>query len=347
MATVKQHQTPQSPRPRNPGDSHPVLGFLSVAAALWAVYEVLGIGNVFGYVGLSNDDAAAKAQEDVAQAFFDPVGFVVLLGLLGATIVFYWITKTGVTKGSLIATAILFVLSFFRVSMIFPLIFSGMGTAVATVSNESDSRAPRAEEYVLDTAQLVRYEGDEGVRVTTALTNTTDEHWESATVVLTYSDAAGAVCGTYERNEDFLAPQERVEVTTEFLAAATRFVDPSCVPATAEAELTSIDMDSRAEIPESDYEGRRPTAPELTSLSVAETAGIVDSVVMLSVTGAVVPGVEGPLPMAFELVDHDGLRLAWCFKPEDVQPDGSFVTKQYHSPVEPGLYTSVAVVPSC
>ena len=349
---MTQHQTLRQRR----YEWRPVLGFLSVAAALWAAYEVLGIGNLFGYAGLSNDDAAAKAQEDALAAFFDPIGFMILLALLGATITFFAIARTGVTKGSLIATALLFVLSFFKVSMIFPMLFSAMGTMGTTVSNESDARAPVTEEYLLDPAQLIIYQGGEGVRIATAFANTGDEHWEAATLLLTHNDASGVVCGVYEHVERFLGPGQRVEVTTEFLAAATRYADPSCVPVAASAELTSIDVDSRAEIPEADYVQQDSAAPELASLYVSEEPGIVSSVVTVSVAGAVSPeavdslqGTDGRarLPMAFELVDHEGQRLAWCFAPEDVQPDGGFITGKYHSPVEPGSYASVAIVPSC
>lgn len=333
-----------------------VIGYLSVAAAIWAAYEVLGIGNIFGYIGLSNDDAAAKAAEDMLLTIFDPIGFMILVSLLVVTIIFFVAARTPVTKGSLIATALFFVLSFFRVSMIFPLIFTGLGSATAIVANDPDIRAPATEEYALDPAQLVRYQGDEGVRVVTAFANISDEHWESATLVLTYSDAAGAACGSYEHVERLIAPQERVEVASEFLAATSRYADPSCVPVTATAELTTIDIDSRTGGAEPDPRPQRSAMPELASLSISEEPLIAGGVVMLSVTGSVDPaaveGLRGPngqaqLPMAFELVNHEGLRLAWCFKPEEVQPDGSFVTRQYHSPVEPGLYASVAVVPEC
>lgn len=353
-----QQQGRQGKRPRRSRhiDAYDVVtGVLSMAVLCWAAWEILGIGNAFGYDGLSVDDAEAKMAEDGFAIFFDPVGFLIALGLVIASFVIHKVGGTRLTLGGLIATAALFVLSFFRVSMLVPMLFTSIG-GVSSVYSSDDLRAPTAENSVVEPAQLIMYQGGEGVRIATAFTNASDEHWESATLVLTYSDAAGAPCGVYERKESFLAPQQRVEVTTEFLSAVTRYADPACVPVTAAAELASIDVDSRAEIPEADYRRQETTVPGLASLSIIEEPLIAGGVVMLSVTGSVDPAaVEGlrgsngqaQLPMAFELVDHSGLRLAWCFTPEDVQPDGSFVTRQYHSPVEPGLYAFVATVPEC
>ncbi|GAA1604179.1 hypothetical protein [Leucobacter chromiireducens] len=351
-------QQGQSQRPkRRRFDTHDVVtGVLSMAVLCWAAWEILGIGNAFGYEGLSVDDAKAKMSEDNIAIIFDPVGFLIALGLVIASFIIHKVGGTGLTLGGLIATAALFVLSFFRVSMLVPMLFGAIGGMTSTVYSSDDLRVPTADNSIVDPGQLIMYQGGEGVRIATAFANTSDEHWESATLALEYSDASGVVCGVYEHVERFLGPGQRVEVSTEFLAAATRYADPSCVPVAASAELTSIDVDSRAEIPEADYVQQDSAAPELASLYVSEEPGIVSSVVTVSVAGAVSPeavdslqGTDGRarLPMAFELVDHEGQRLAWCFAPEDVQPDGGFITGKYHSPVEPGSYASVAIVPSC
>lgn len=338
------------------------LNVLSLLVVLFAAYEALGVDNLFAYQGLSNDDAEANMMGDMLEALFDPIGFVIMLGLLIASIVIYVIALNSagsdtMPKVTLVITSILFVLGFFKVTIIIPMLFSAAGSMGATTQNAPDNRAPIADEYTLDAAELIQYQGGDGVRVATAVTNAGSEHWQSATVSIGYSDANGIACGQLEHEAEFVAPGERRMITTDFLAASIAYSDPACVPASATADLTNIDIDSRAEIASSDYEQARDSATltPLTGLSIFEqpdALGITYLAVAGSIDPAALPGLvqangEAALPLGFETVDQQGLRLVWCFEADDITADGTFTTGKYHSPVDPGQFVSVAVVPRC
>ncbi|RJT96581.1 hypothetical protein D6T65_15725 [Arthrobacter frigidicola] len=343
--------------------SQTVLNVLSLVVVLFAAYEAFGVGNLFGYRDLSNDDAEEKMTADMVRTLIDPIGFAKMLTLLLAAIVIHSLSKrnrrssTATTRRSLIATVVLFIMGFFRFSVILPMTFATAGWMGATVQNKPDSRQPTVQEYTLDAVELVQYQSAEGVRMTTAVTNAGGDPWQLALVYLVFSDVDGTACGHVEYEEEFVAPGERRAITTDFLDASIDYSDPSCVPASATAELININIDSRAQIPDSDYEQARDRAAvtPLTSLAVSEQLSPVGNV-NLAITGSVDPAVipelmqgngAAALPLGFEVVDQRGLRLAWCFKPDDVAPDGGFVTGSYHSPVGTGEYVSVAVVPKC
>ena len=333
-----------------------VLNVASVILALVAVYEVLGVSDFFAVKGQSNDDAQALAEDSAWKLLFDPAGFALLLTLFVAAIVLHSVSKrmpgfsNALTRAGLITTGVAFVLSLFRISMIFPLLSGGMGMVTNEIQNGSDVRAPAPEEFVLEAAQLIQYREATGVRITSALTNSSGNHWQSATVALTYTDAGGTVCGGLEQIEDFIAPGQQRPISTKFLSAPIYYSDPSCVPAAATAELVSIDVDSRSQINTADYEG---AAIAFDSLLPDEEPWVGDGAVKLSVTGTVAPDSMSALsngtnlPVGFEVVDQQGFRLDSCFKPGAVASDGTFTTRGFHSPVAPGEFPAVIVVPEC
>lgn len=332
-----------------------VFNVFSILLALYAVYEVLGVSSLFEMEGKSHDDAAIAFDSFALTLFFDPLGFAILLALLVFTFVIHILSKEitwysdAVTRAGLITAAVAFVLSFFRVSMIFPAFFGGLGMMSAEIDNEPDVRTPAAQEFVLEPAQLIQYNDASGVRISTAVANNSVDFWQTATVAITYADAAGTVCGTHEQVEDYIGPGQQRAVTTPFLTAAIYYTDPSCVPATASAELVLIDVDSRSQIPPTDYAG---TVPVFDSLMATEDPWIDGSTVKLSVTGFVAPGSLGALedvgrlPVGFEVADGQGLRLSACFDADSVSQDGSFATQSFHSPLAPGVFHSVLVIPA-
>jgi hypothetical protein len=335
-----------------------VLNILSILVALGAGFEVFGISGLFAFTGMSNDDAEEAFEGVALAAFFDPVGLLIMVTLLIAAFIIHAISKrmprfsNAMTRTGLITTVVFFVFSFFRISTVLSMFVGAAGAGLNMVQNEADVRTPTAEEFTLDEAQLIQYRGDDGIRIMSALTNNGEEHWESATVSVTYSNAEGTACGREKSVENFMSPGETRAITTKFLTAAIYYDDPSCVPATVAAELVSIDVDSRSEIVASDYERRAPD-PGFVSLALIEEPWIMSSPVKLSIAGTVAQEsmdalIEGErLPVGFEAVDHQGLRLNWCFKPDEVTPDGSFTTREFHSPIDPGTFASVAVVPEC
>lgn len=348
--------------PRQPGPppgrrkKQVVLNILSILIVLVACYEVLGISDLTASKGMSNDDAVIAAGNSAWKLFFDPLGFALLLGLLVSAFVIHQVSKSmpefsnAATLTGLILTGLAFLLSLFRVSIIFPLMFGSLGMAANEQQNGPDVRIPAAREFVLDPAQLIQYQDASGVRIATAVANNSPDSWETANVAITYADAVGTVCGTDEQVEEYIAPGEQRAITTQFLSAAIYYNDPSCVPVTATAELVQIDVDSRSEIPPADYAG---TVPVFDSLMTFEDPGIDGSSVRLSVVGTVAPGSMGTLPedtrlpVGFEVADQQGLRLSWCFDADEVGPDGSFRTHNFHSPLPSGAFHTVAVVPGC
>lgn len=350
---------PPQGRPRPPKEhgrrKQSVLNVLGILVALYAVYEALGVSNFFDVTGMSNDDAKMAAESMAWKLLFDPAGFALSLSLLVSAFVIHALSKqmqafsTAATRTGLIVTGAAFVLSFFKVSIVFPLLFSSLGIAANELKNGSDVRTPAAEEFILEAAQLIQYRGSPGVRIASALTNNSKDHWQNATVAVTYTDAGGAACGGLEQIEDHIAPGQQRAMVTDFLSAAMYYSDPSCVPVTATAKLVSIDIDSRPEIMQADYES---TALVFDSLMPLEEPGIGGGVVKLSVAGALSPESMSTLrdgtrlPVGFEVADQQGLRLDRCFKPDDVAADGTFTTGTYHSPVDPGEFPFVIVVPA-
>lgn len=346
------HPTGRPPARKRQGARVVVLKVLGLVAMFWMIYEVLGLGDVFGYAGLSNDDVDQELNRSVLGALFDPVALVVTTVILVGSIVIHLIARTTTTKVSMIISIVFYVLSFFRVSLVVSMMLSAAGAFGSSIQNMPDERVPTAEELVIEAPKLAVYRDSNGTRVTTALTNATEEHWESATVAVTVLSADGTVCRQYEAEEARLAPQERREFVGEFLDPAVMYSDSSCVPASATVTAVGVDVDSRSEIDPAEYPGAAVT-PSYAALAPREEQGIVPGRIELSVAGALTPESmellrsDSSLAAGFEVADAQGVRLAWCFRPLEVTADGSFVTRGFHSPVESGLYIRAIPVPGC
>jgi hypothetical protein len=355
---ITYHAAPQAQYPRPPAHKPQIfLNIASILVVLWALFEALGLANLFAFAGLTNDDADAAASSMVLEGLFDPIGFAIMLALLTAALVIHLCSRAmrhfsnAMTRTGLIITTVLFVLSFFRISMLLPFLFGSLGMMSNEGQNGPDERTPTAEEFSLEPAQLITYREAQGVRISGALANISDEPWQAATVSLSFSDAAGTVCGQFEHVEEFVSAGERRPMTTQFMDAAGNYDSASCTPVSATAELVRIDVDTRSESATLDYESNQPV-PAFASLAPVEQE-VISGIVELSVAGVVAPESlsvlrEGStLPVGFEVVDQQGLRLNWCFEPSDVAPDGSFTTRDFHSPVDPGEFPTVVVVPEC
>lgn len=329
-----------------------IFSLTGFVAMLWMIYEVLGIGNIFGYSGLSNDDAESRASDSMVEAFFDPIGFLVTTFLLVTAIISFRLARTTIAKGSMIVSIIFYVLSFFRVSVVFPMLFSAFGMGGATLENIPDERVPTAEELVIGTPELALYRKSNGTRVMTTLTNATAEHWESAKISVTVHGADGAVCAEFDHTESRIGPGEQRDYVSEFLNPAYDYRKYSCVPTSATVTGLTVDVDSRSQIDEAAY-GMIQRMPDFAVLNVQETTRSYADVIDVSVVGALTPeslGVIGDdlkFDVRFEIADSSGLRLDWCFKPQEISADGSFNTGKYHSPVDPDIFVTVIPVPGC
>lgn len=329
--------------------------------SVYAVYTAFGVSEVFGYsAGLSHDDAElAKQQstEDIAIGILLPTDSIILFLLLAVVTALHvgarksafgitWMTRTGmlVTLGS-------FVLSLFKVSVLFPMLFSMIGFGVSTASSPSDLHAPSAKEYVLSDIKLITYTSDAN-RVTASVTNTSSYDWESVTVDFILKDAAGKAC--YRANQQLkYIGQGQVAQLVSGRIDTYMLSQPSCGVAAVTAAVTGFDVDSRsAKAPENDVH-QAPVFTSLKPLLEPDTLGILRA----SVTGVVdrtslekldlTTGSQDTSEFMFELVRTDGVRLDMCFKPKVIAPDGSFITGPYHSPVDQGEIASAVFVPNC
>ncbi|MFC7621500.1 hypothetical protein [Microlunatus sp. GCM10028923] len=336
-----------------------ILNLLGIAAMLWMLYEAIGIEHIFDYQGLSNDDAEAKAARDMAELVWDPAGLAATTFILVVSIVIHLIARhlakpgrSTTTKVTMIISVVFYTLSFFRISMVIPLLFSAVGSVSATAQNEPDTRIPSAQELKIEESRLVVYHDTNGTRVTTVLTNATDEHWQSATIKITVLAADGAACTEGKVEEEWLAPGERREVVTSFLDPTDDFSDPSCVPENVKVSRVRVDVDSRKEIDPFEYTSSA-AEPVFTSLSPVEETESHSSEVKVSVAGILAPESmklrdrTGSLPRRFEIADAQGRRLAWCFEPGKVAEDGSFTTDEYLRRVDPGKFVKAITVPEC
>lgn len=83
----------------------------------WMIHEALGIGNLFDFSGLTNGDAAARADADeFAAMIFDLEGLMISSLLLVVSCEIHWINGSSVSRVSMFITIIFYVLSFFNVS---------------------------------------------------------------------------------------------------------------------------------------------------------------------------------------------------------------------------------------
>lgn len=329
-----------------------LLNILGLFAMLWMVYEVLGISNLFAFNGLSNDDAELARESVVLDALFNPVGFVITTALLAAVIVIFVVARTTTTKVTMIVSIVLYVLSFFRISFIFSMLFASAGMVGLSIEAVPDQRSPAAEEIIVTPAELATYTDSTASRVMTTLTNATDDHWESVTFTVTVQDANGIVCESLTAEEQWLAPGATRNYVSRLLGPDIFQDDHSCVPTSASVMPVSIDIDSREKINESDYRGAglMPTYGELV---VREETHFVPELAKVSVTGSLAPeslgliAETGSFTAGFEVADAEGRRLQNCFKPRDIAPDGTFSSRPFFDPVDAGLYVTVIPIPEC
>lgn len=337
------------------------VGLISLLIAAYAVYTALGVSQVFGYsTGLSQDDAERVRQqsiEDIAMAMLLPIDSIILALLLAVVAILHraarkssfgitWMTRTGmlVTLGS-------FVLSLFKVSVLFPMLFSAAAFGVSIANSPSDLHTPSAEEYVLSDVQLVTYTSD-ARRVTASVTNTSSYDWESVTVDFILKDAAGNACYRAKQELKYVGQGLVAQLVTRRIDSYM-FSQPTCAVTAVTATVTGFDVDSRAaKAPENDGH-QAPVFTSLRPLVEPDTLGNLRASVTGVVDGASLEKLDpktrsqGTREFMFELVRTDGVRLDACFSPKVIAPDGNFVTGSYHSPVDQGEIASAVFVPNC
>ncbi|MGO4190592.1 hypothetical protein AB4Y67_02875 [Arthrobacter sp. YAF17] len=329
--------------------------------AVYAIYTAFGVSEVFGYsAGLSYDDAELVKQQsagDVAMGMLLPTDSILLFLLLAVVTALHvgarksvfgitWMTRTGmlVTLGS-------FVLSLFKISVLFPLLFSMIGFGVSTAGSPSDLHAPSAKEYVLSDVELITYTSGAN-RVTGSVTNTSSYDWETVTVDFILKDKAGKACYRANQQLKYIGQGQVAQLVTGRIETYM-LAQPSCGATAVTMAVTGFDVDSRST---KDPENDAPQVPAFTSLKPLlepDTLGMLRA----SVTGVVdrtsreqldlKTGSQDTSEFMFELVRTDGVRLDMCFKPKVIAPDGSFMTGRYHSPVDQGVIASAVFVPHC
>lgn len=234
-----------------------------------------------------------------------------------------------------------FVLSLFKVSVLFPMLFSMIGFGVSTASSPSDLHTPSAKEYVLSDVKLITYTSDAN-RVTASIKNTSSYDWESVTADFILKDAAGKACYRANQELKYIGKGKVAQLVTGRIDTYM-LSQPSCGVTAVTVAVTGFDVDSRsAKAPENEVH-QAPVFTSLKPLLEPDTLGILRA----SVTGVVdrtslkqldlkTGSQDTSSEFMFELVRTDGVRLDMCFKPKVIAPDGSFITGGYHSPVDQG-----------
>jgi hypothetical protein len=332
--------------------------------AVYAVYTAFGVSKLFSYsVGLSPDDAELAWQQsidDVAMGILLPIDSIILFVLSAVVTALHVgarkseIGATRMTKTGMVVTLGSFVLSLFKFSVFFPMLFSSIGYGASMAHSSPDRHAPSAyssdlhapsdKEYVLSDVELIGYTSD-AKRVTASIKNTSSYDWESATVNFVLKDAAGKACYRADHEVKYIGKGQAAQLSTGRIETHM-LTQPNCRATAVTMVVTQFDADSRS--PKAPGNDAQP-APSFTSLKPLVEPDAIGNL-GASVTGIVDGASTGRLntgDLMFELVRADGVRLDMCFKPKVIAPDGSFITGRYHSPVGPGEITSAVFVPNC
>ena len=321
-----------------------IFALLALGAGIASVVAMLDVGQLTAYEGMSQDDidiAMERSIEDIGMSLFIPIDFVALGLLLLAWLLHSRVKRTpGAPRmvsrvGFLLALAV-FVFSFFKASILVPMLTTSFGVMSAQLEAEQDLHIATLDAGALIDVQPVFYFGAGGGeqlrRATGTVTNSGLDNWESATIEVRFVDGSGAVCVA----EIIEVPYVAAGVSKAF--STDRMNEPEyhaaeCEPTSVTMDLRAYDIDSRSQPDLEDY-----VLPEASpSASVVEEEHMAGRA-WLTVEGEIEPGTSPAL--TFEVADAQGVRLEWCF--DGVPVEGAperFETGRYHSPMPAGLYT--------
>lgn len=130
------------------------MGLVSMSIAVYAVFTVFGISELFNYSsGLSPDDAESKMQQsmdDIAAGILLPIDSIILFFMAAVVTVLHRGSRksefgaTRMTKAAMSITIGSFVLSLFKFSVMFQIIFSMIGYTASTAGSSSGLHNPSA-----------------------------------------------------------------------------------------------------------------------------------------------------------------------------------------------------------
>jgi hypothetical protein len=329
--------------------------------AVYAVCTAFGVPELFSYsAGLSRDDAELARQqsiEDIATGILLPIDSIILFVLSAVVTALHVGARksefgaTRMTKTGMFVTLGSFVLSLFKFSVFFPMLFSSIGYGASMAHSSPDLHAPSAEEYVLSDVELIGYTSD-AKRVTASIKNTSSYDWESVTVDFVLEDAAGKACYRADQEVKYVGKGQAAQLSTGRIETYM-LSQPSCRATAVQTAVTQFDADSRSTKAPENNAHRTPSFTSVKPLIEPDALGNLSASVTGVVDGASLKHLNletGRLDtgeLMFELVRADGVRLDMCFKPKVIAPDGSFTTSRYHSPVGPGEIASAVLVPNC
>lgn len=130
------------------------MGLVSMSIAVYAVFTVFGISELFNYSpGLSPEDAESAMQqsiEDTALGILLPIDSIILFFLAAVVTVLHRGSRksefgaTRMTKAAMSMTIGSFVLSLFKFSVMFPMLFNALGYGVSIAGSSSGLHNPSA-----------------------------------------------------------------------------------------------------------------------------------------------------------------------------------------------------------
>lgn len=330
---------------------------LTVAAillVLWSIWTFFGLDGLFFYEDVKTaDDLKIRREEamfDMGWGFILPVDpMLLLIALLSFGVCWagghFFVVRPVMTKASFIMVVIVFALSLPKWLMPFGWLGYGFGESIVASRIPSDLRTPTAEQAPVSDVQLVRYT-DDNFRVTGVVTNATDDVWEEASVNLAMLDDAGTVCAASSVELEWMTPGQSEMVATQRYG----IFDRECEPTHAEVVVNRYDRDSRTI--ETSIPARVPSNPfaELHLIEREDNLGLtrvhIEGRLTEEALAALSDGERVSAPeVQLEMVRADGVREgdSWLWDYRNI--DGTVATQEFHSPVDPGEFVGVAVVP--
>ena len=339
----------------------PPAGFsalLALGAGVTSLAFLFDVGKLWAYRGMSQDDIAIAMEEHLYEVAFSlllPIDFVALGFMVLAWLLHRRVKRTPYSPalvsgfGFWLAVAV-FVFSFFKASLLAPLLSMSMGSSSAQFSADHDVQIVEEGEAAISDVESIRYQipgsGSEVRRATGTVTNAGVDNWEKAIMRVEFLDDAATVCLTEHLEVPYIAAGMSRDFSTPKMSRP-EYSSATCEPTQVKMTLMAYDLDSRSNPDPVDYASE---AAPIAAVVVEEDH--VAGNVFLSVAGEI-PEAAEPSPAAvlsgmdFEVMDAQGIRLDWCFRGTPVEGDpGRFQSKRFHSPVAKGVYVE-AVAAAC
>ncbi|HEU5223061.1 MAG TPA: hypothetical protein VFU07_05195 [Candidatus Lumbricidophila sp.] len=216
-----------------------------IALVVFAVYTLLGIGKLFAFHRGMSAEESKRAMDDVAREFgisllipLDPL----LIGIAVLSVVLYFVAKRltydrEAAKSPMVISLICLGLSFFKISLIVPMMFASMSQLTSHSATGPSIKAPDIGEYSATSVALVPE--SRNFQVTGTVTNLSDYDWVSAVAVAEMVDKTGKACYSIDVPVGALAKGGSTPVATVG-DHGVDLVIAKCVPVSASIKVTQF-----------------------------------------------------------------------------------------------------------